>query len=126
LSTPDFQGICKTIFKMDRRIRYVAILNEFGKVMAGGQRRGVTPLEPKSEELRLMAHLITMSGLRDSWDAYFGKTLANIIRREYVTIAIFPFTNFIAVVSAEPDFPVQSLLQIRDFIAERVSMPLNV
>jgi hypothetical protein len=126
LSTPDLEGICKSIFKMDRRIRYVGFLNEFGKVIAGGQRRGVTPLEPKSEELRLMAHLINMSGLRDSWEAYFGKTLANIFKREYVTIALFPFTDFIAVVSAEPDYPIQNMLQIRDFIAERISMPLNI
>ena len=72
-----FEKMCKKILKFNRKIRYVAVLDKNGRVTTGGMRRGIKALEPKEEELRLMAHIVSESSTRETWDTYFGNNLHN-------------------------------------------------
>jgi len=112
--------LCNAVFKLDRNIRYVSVLDRNGRVLAGGMRRGLRSLEPKSEELRLMAHIISESNSWETWDTYFGKTIYGVIKRENVTLMVFPYKNRRIFVTSEPAFPTERISEIKDLIADYI------
>ncbi len=112
-----FGLMCKRMFKFDRNIRHVSVLDKNGRILAGGMRKGVKTLEPKEEDLRLMAHIVSESSTRETWDRYFGKTLYTIVRRENVTLMVFPNKNRLVFLTTEPDFSLQKISEIREILA---------
>ena len=117
-----FEKMCKKIFKFNRKIRYVAVLDKNGRVISGGMRRGIKALEPKEEELRLMAHIVSESSTRETWDSYFGKTLYTIIKREDVTLMVFPQNKRIVFITAEPVFNIHEIPDVREILIEHMNL----
>lgn len=83
-------------------------------------RRGYASLEPKTDELRLMAHVTSQANMNEAWDQYFGKTLFTYTKREYVSIMIYPHRDKIILVSAAPDFPTQQVFAVREIILNAI------
>lgn len=121
LTPPTFEKVCKKIFKFSRKIRYVAVLDKNGRIISGGMRRGIKALEPKEEELRLMAHIVNESSTRETWDVYFGKTIYTIIKRENVTLMVFPQEKRIVFITAEPGFNIQEIPDIREILIQNMN-----
>ena len=117
-----FEKMCKKILKFNRKIRYVAVLDKKGRVTTGGMRRGIKALEPKEEELRLMAHIVSESSTRETWDTYFGKTIYTIIKREYVTLMVFPQDKRLVFITAEPGFNIQEIPDVREILIEHMKI----
>jgi|TARA_B100000315_G_C14237430_1_gene433787 hypothetical protein len=117
-----FEKMCKKIFKFNRKIRYVAVLDKNGRIISGGMRRGIKALEPKEEELRLMAHIVSESSTRETWDLYFGKTLYTIIKREDVTLMVFPQNKRIVFITAEPVFNIHEIPDVREILIEHMNL----
>ncbi len=112
----NLEKLCTQVFKSDRRVRYVGILDETGRLIAGGMRKGVSSLEPMSEEIRLMANLTIQLSTDKTWDRYFGTTQYTFIKREKVSIIVFHIGNKVFLISAEPDFPLQQAQALRDTV----------
>jgi len=111
-----YEKICNEIFKFDRRVRYAAVLDESGRHIAGGMRRGVPSLEPQSEDLRLIANITIQLSTDKTWDQYFGKTQFTFIKREKVNILTFYVGDKLVLVSTEPDFTLQQAQELRNQI----------
>jgi hypothetical protein len=114
--TVHLEKLCNQVFKSDRKIRYVGILDETGRLVAGGMRKGVSSLEPMSEDLRLMANLTIQLSTDKTWDRYFGTTQYTFIKRERVSIIVFHIGDKVFLISTEPDFPLQQAQAVRDAI----------
>jgi len=41
----DLEDVCKKVMAFDRQIRFVGVINERGKLLAGGLREGLKSLE---------------------------------------------------------------------------------
>lgn len=41
----DYSKICKSIMNIDSKIRFAGVINERGRLVAGGMRENVEPLE---------------------------------------------------------------------------------
>lgn len=121
LQSHQYDKICNEIFKFDRRVRYAGVLDETGRVIAGGMRRGVPSLEPQSESLRLIANLTIQLSTDRTWDKYFGKTQFTFIKRERVNILTFYLGDKLLLVSTEPDFTLQQAQELRDQIITKYS-----
>ena len=117
-----FEKMCKKIFKFNRKIRYVAVLDKNGKIVSGGMRRGIKALEPKEEELRLMAHIVSESTGRETWNTYFGKTIYTIIKREYVTLMVFHQNKRLVFITSEPGFDIHEIPDVREILVEHMEM----
>ena len=111
-----FEKICTEMFKFDRRVRFAAILDESGRTIAGGMRRGIPSLEPQSEDLRLIANITIQLSTDKTWDKYFGRTQLTFIKREKVNVLTFPISNKLVLVSTEPDFTLQQAQDLRNQI----------
>jgi len=111
-----YNEICKEIFKFDRRIRRASLLDESGRTIAGGMRRGISSLKPGSEELRLMANLTIEMSADKTWDDYFGKTLYTFIKREKLNMLTFLVGTKVFYITTEPDFTLQQAQELRNQI----------
>jgi len=108
--------LCAQIFKFDRRIRYASVLDDTGRVIAGGMRKGISSLEPASEDLRLMANLTIQIGTDKTWDRYFGMMQFNFVKREKVNLLTFSLGDNFMLISTEPDFDLQLAANLRDTV----------
>jgi hypothetical protein len=111
--------LCTEILKYDRRIRYAGIMDQTGRIIAGGMRRGIPSLEPQSEDLRLMASLTIQLGTDKTWDQYFGKTQYTYIKRERVNIMTFNIEDKLVLISTEPDFTLAQAQELRNIVVTR-------
>jgi Family of unknown function (DUF6659) len=111
-----YEKICTEMYKFDRRVRYAAILDEGGRQIAGGMRKGIPSLEPQSEDLRLMANIAIQLSTDKTWDTYFGRSQFTFIKREKVNILTFGIGNKLMLVSTEPDFTLQQAQDLRNQI----------
>ena len=111
-----YEKVCTEMYKFDRRIRYAVILDETGRQIAGGMRKGIPSLEPQSEDLRLIANMTIQLSSDKTWDKYFGRTQYTFIKREKVSILTFSMGNKLLMVSTEPDFTLQQAQDLRNQI----------
>jgi hypothetical protein len=108
--------LCLWIFKFDRRVRYAGVLDDTGRVIAGGMRKGISSLEPVSEDLRLMANLTIQIGTDKTWDQYFGKIQYTLVKREKVTMLVFGIGRELLLITTQPDFDLDQIAQLRDTV----------
>ena len=108
--------IITEMFKFDRRVRSATIIDQEGRQIAGGMRKGIPSLEPQSEDLRLIANLTIQLNTDKTWDKYFGRNQYTFIKRERLNIMTFYLGNKLVLVSAEPDFTLQQAQDLRNQI----------
>jgi hypothetical protein len=108
--------ICTEIFKFDRRVRSAIILDQTGRQIAGGMRKGIPSMEPQSEDLRLIAGMTIQMSNDRTWDMYFGKNQYTFNKRERLNIMTFYLKDKLVLISAEPDFTLQQAQDLRNQI----------
>jgi hypothetical protein len=108
--------IVNEIFKFDRRVRSAQILDQSGRQIAGGMRKGIPSLEPQSEDIRLIAGITIQINNDKTWDRYFGKNQFTFNKRERLNIMTFYLGDKLVLVSAEPDFTLQQAQDLRNQI----------
>ena len=108
--------IVTEIFKFDRRVRSAQILDQSGRQVAGGMRKGIPSLEPQSEDIRLIAGITIQINNDRTWDRYFGKNQYTFNKRERLNIMTFYLGEKLVLVSAEPDFTLQQAQDLRNQI----------
>jgi len=108
--------LCFQIFKFDRRVRYAGVLDDTGRIIAGGMRRGISSLEPASEDLRLMANLTIQIGTDKTWDQYFGKIQYTFVKREKVNMLIFGVGTNLMLITTQPEVDLEEIAQLRDTV----------
>ena len=108
--------IVTEIFKFDRRVRSATILDQTGRQMAGGMKKGIPSLEPQSEDLRLIAGVTIQLNSDKTWDRYFGKSQFTYQKRERLNIMTFYLGDKLILMSTEPDFTLQQAQDLRNQI----------
>jgi len=95
-----YQKQCEKILS-EPEIRFAGIISEMGKLIAGGFRKGVVPLEDDSERQTLYMELALRVATRKEFDSSMGRVKYSASRREKVVMMSFPLKNCILMVSAE-------------------------
>ena len=86
--------LVEKVFSLSGAIRYCSVIDGNGKVVAGGMKKGVEPLEPTSEEDKLITQFAILMGTDKDWDAYLGQTEYSLIRKSKVNLLLFPMEEF--------------------------------
>ena len=81
-SINQFTELCDDIFALSPKIRFVGIINRMGKLVAGGMRQGVNPLENKADSSKLFLGFALRSEMKKDFDAEFGKTIYSFSERD--------------------------------------------
>jgi hypothetical protein len=84
------QEICISILKISEKIRYVGIINRFGRTVTGKLKNGIRPLltpEQARDERYIES---TRQQLRKALNTTIGKSIFTIEKNENVTFLLIP------------------------------------
>ncbi len=100
----DYHKICEEVKKTDTKIRFAGVINPRGRIVAGGMKEGIEPLENKKDDEMLFMELALRVRMRKEFDRQLGNVKFSMSQREKALAMSFPIGVEDALyVYAEPD-----------------------
>lgn len=99
----DYPGICASVMEVDPKIRFVGVINDRGRLVAGGMRENVEPLESERDDEMMFMELALRVKMRREFDAQFGEVRFALALREKVLAISTHLNEDILYVVAESD-----------------------
>jgi hypothetical protein len=101
LNNFDFDTLCEKVFELDDKIRSVRAINNKGKLVAGGMRKGLTALEDSKKDEMLFMELSLRVRMRHEFDAEFGPVEFSLSYRGKIILMSFPMDPNVLFVTTE-------------------------
>ena len=105
-----FQEKCDLLLKEDE-IRFAGLINKMGRLVAGGFKDGITPLEDEAERRKMYMELALRVSMRMEFDYSLGPVKYSASRREKAVMISFPINNNVLLISAEPSIDIDKFAQ---------------
>ena len=97
-----YEEKCQSLLK-EPEIRFAGLINHMGHLVAGGMKKGMSPLEDEADMRKLYMELILRVSTRKEFDYSLGPVEYSASRREKAVMISFPIGNKVMLVSAETD-----------------------
>ncbi|MEM2856931.1 MAG: DUF6659 family protein [Candidatus Nitrosocaldaceae archaeon] len=115
-----YEELCKRIFDLNDKIRFTGVLNENGKLIAGGMRGGVKPLEDEIHEKRWFHQTAIRREMTSMFEKIYGKVRYILADREKIKQLTFYMDGKILLISLEPDLPSTKVVEIAENIYKSI------
>ncbi len=99
----NYPEICESIKKLDSKIRFAGVINERGRLVAGGIKDGIEPLDSEKEDEVLFMELALRVRMRKEFDKQLGKVKFSMSLRDKALAMSFLIGGDVLYVYAEPD-----------------------
>jgi hypothetical protein len=99
----NYAKICKDVLSLDPKIRFAGVINERGRLVAGGMKENVEPLENQKDDEMLFMELALRVKMRKEFDKQLGPVNFALASRERALAISFVLNNDILYVVSEPD-----------------------
>ena len=99
----DYTKICEHILQLDEKIRFAGIINQRGRLVAGGMKENVEPLENEKDDEMIFMELALRVKMRKEFDRQLGPVNFAMASRERALAMSFIINEDILYVVAEPD-----------------------
>jgi len=86
----DYNKICEAVKKLDSKIRFAGMINPRGKLVAGGMKEGLEPLESRKDDEMLFMELALRVRMRKEFDKQLGKVKFSMSLRDKALAMSFP------------------------------------
>lgn len=95
----------------EKEIRFAGIIDESGKLVAGGFKEGIAPLAGDESRLNEFMDFASRVSLRKEFDKTLGPINYLAARRDRLVLISFPFpvSKFVLLISAEPTVDIENL-----------------
>ena len=100
----DYEKFCKKVLELDSKIRFAGMINEKGRLFAGGMREGLKPLENTKDDEMLYMELVLRTKMRREFDHVLGPVKFAMSYREKAIVMSFPIDENVLLISAEQGF----------------------
>jgi hypothetical protein len=97
----NFSDLCTSVFEINEKIRFVGIINQMGKLIAGDMKKGLTSMEMDDGSMRLYLGYAINNVLRRDFDNVFGKVLYTFSEREQIKLLTIPLDDNLLLVSMD-------------------------
>ena len=97
-----YEEKCQSLIK-EPEIRFAGLINHMGHLVAGGMKKGMSPLEDEADMRKLYMELILRVSTRKEFDYSLGPVEYSASRREKAVMISFPIGNKVMLISAETD-----------------------
>ena len=97
----DFEAMCKKVMDLDSRIRFAGMVNNQGRLIAGGMKEGKKALEDTKDDEMLFMELVLRTKMRKEFDKQLGAVKFAMSYRERAVVMSFPIDEYVMLVSAE-------------------------
>lgn len=111
-----WEELCNKIFSINSKIRFVGVLDDNGKFLAGGMREGVKPLEDEIHQKRWFHQTVIKKEMATMFDKVYGKVRYIFANREKVQLLTFYTHDKILLVSLEVDLDPHITIDIAESI----------
>ena len=116
----ELKSLCKQILEISPNIRYIGIINRFGRTLAGQLRNGIVPFL-KHEDMKNELYVHSMIyNLRKNYDKSVGETQFILISNSLVDIVSFYSNDLIYFISLEKNLDKNELYPLIDKIKNLV------
>ena len=99
----DYPKICDSIKSLDPKIRFAGVINDRGRLVAGGMKENVEPLENEKDDEMIFMELALRVKMRKEFDRQLGRVNFALASRERALAMSFLVNEDILYVVAEPD-----------------------
>ena len=101
---------CKNLLNEDE-IRFAGIINEDGKLISGGFKKEIIPLEEDESRLQSFMEFVSKVSIRKEYDESLGPINYLAARRDKAVLVSFPFpiSKFVLLISANPSVDIEKL-----------------
>jgi len=97
-----FDQKCNALLQEDG-IRFAGFINSMGRLVAGGFKEGINPLEDEAERQKMYMELALRVSMRKDFDYSLGPVKYTASRRQKAVMMSFPINSNVLLVSTEPD-----------------------
>lgn len=110
MSSQIYDKKCKKLLD-EKEIRFAGIINEYGKLISGGFKEGLTPLEDDETKLQSFMEFVSKVSIRKEFDESLGPINYLAARRDKAVLVSFPFpvSKILLLISAEPSVNIENL-----------------
>ena len=110
VTTKLFSEKCNNLLG-EPEIRFAGIVDEDGKLIAGGFKEGLIPYEGDETKLQSFFDFVSKASIRKEFDESLGPINYLAARRDKAVLVSFPFpiTHILLLISAEPTVNIESL-----------------
>lgn len=112
--TQRYRERCSKILAISPRIRYAGVMNKFGRTLAGGLRKGVTPLLTPDEARNEYFIEATRNHLRRSFERSIGRTEYTLTENEKVRILTLVNMENFYYITMDKETPAPEVMKIID------------
>jgi len=105
----DNEEMCKKVLELDPLIRFAGLINENGRLIAGGMKPGFESLEDSRDNEMLYMELVLRARMRKEFDKAFGPVKFAMSYREKTIIMSFPWNDKVFLISAEKELDFSKL-----------------
>ena len=111
-----YRNYCRDTIQLSPKIRYVGIINRFGRTLAGQLRKGVIPLFKPDEARNDFFLEATRSQLRKTFENSIGKTYYTLTENEKVKILTIDKDDIFYYVTLDSDASREEISRIIQLI----------
>ena len=112
LYTMDYRRLCEQIFALHDDIRYAAVVDDSGLLIAGGMRKGIDSIVDQNNEELYLAQTALRKSMRQRFDATMGKSRFAYVEREKISILTLYMNKNTVIVSIEPNVDSHTAIDI--------------
>lgn len=105
-----FEQKCNNLL-MQENIRFAGLINSMGKLVAGGFKEGISPLEDEAERRKMYMELALRVSMRSEFDYSLGFVSYSASRREKAVMMSIPINNNVLLISADTSVDIEKLAQ---------------
>jgi len=99
----DYPKVCDSILAIDSKVRFAGVINERGRLVAGGMKPNVEPLESEKDDEMIFMELALRVKMRKEFDKQLGCVNFAMASRERALAISVPLGEDILYVVSEPD-----------------------
>ncbi len=105
-----YDNKCQKMLDEDE-IRFAGIINKDGKLVSGGFKKEITPLENDEAKLKSFMEFVSKVTIRKEYDKSLGPINYLAARRDKAVLVSFPFpvSKFVLLISANPSVDIEQL-----------------
>ena len=105
-------GVYDSVMRFDKRIRFAAVVDSKGRILEGGMRAEVEPIEPLEKTPQLISQLIARESA-ESRAVFFGDPEYSIFVHEKLMAVIYYLEDGFVLVTTQRLFPLGKVPSLR-------------
>jgi len=106
------------LMRFDKLVRFAAVVDGNGRIIEGGMREGLQPIEPLEKTPHLIAKLVSEQKTEDLAE-FFGKPEYSILIHEKIIAFIFRSGKRFVLVTASRKFALSKVARLRTIVIKK-------